>query len=242
MKLRILAFGLSSLLLAPVASFAQSTDWSYRATVYMFAAETKTKIGDVESKLSFSDALENLDVAFMGTFVASNQKWTFVADINHFNLGFSDRGSGILVDKVKTDVKTTLFTGYALYRVFETPGVGVNLGGGFRHFSVDTKLTANGGLLDGRSVSFDDSWTDPVVAMAANVDLSEKWRTTFVADYGSFKNDRKTYQLTWTFDYSFADNWLARFGYRYVKVENNSGNRDFMLKQSGPVLGVTYQF
>ena len=178
----------------------------------------------------------------MGAFSASNQKWTFVADIMYFNLGFSDRRSSLLVNKVKADLKATLFSGYALYRIYDTPTGHVNLGGGFRYFDVDTKLSLNGGLLDGQSSSVDGSWTNPVVAVQARFELSDKWQTSFAADYGSFKNNRKTYQLTWTLDYSFADNWLAHAGYRYIRVENDRGAQDFRFEQSGPVLGVTYQF
>ena len=85
-----------------------------------------------------------------------------------------------------------------------------------------------------------DSWTDPVVAARGRFQLSDKWSATLFADYGSFVNDRKTYQGLVVFNYDFAESWSARFGYRYVKVKND--DEDFRFRQSGPVLGVSYKF
>ena len=59
--------------LAVIASpcTAYAGEWKYAATIYLFTPETTTAIGGVETTLSFSDALDNLDFAFMGAFEAT---------------------------------------------------------------------------------------------------------------------------------------------------------------------------
>ncbi|WP_254445896.1 hypothetical protein [Ruegeria sp. HKCCD7255] len=63
---------------------AQQTDWSYEATIYLFMPETETSLstpsGTLDGTLSFSDALENLDFAFMGAFSATSGRWLILAD------------------------------------------------------------------------------------------------------------------------------------------------------------------
>ncbi|MEX0337485.1 MAG: outer membrane protein, partial [Arenibacterium sp.] len=82
--------------------------------------------------------------------------------------------------------------------------------------------------------------TDAVIGGLGHFTLSEKWRATLAADYGGFSSSRETYQITVTFDYAFADNWSARFGYRHLNIDNRS--EDFRAELSGPVIGVSYRF
>ena len=219
---------------------AQGTPWSYTATFYVFAAETNVTVGNLEGQLSFSDALDNLDFAGMAAVTASNDTWTFIGDLMYFNLGFENDTPGPAFSRLDTDTKTTILSAYALYRVYETPTASFDAGIGLRYFDTDTTLTLQPGRLSRRSVSDDMSWTDPVIAARAHFNFSDAWSTTLSADYGSFVSDRETYQATLTVNYEFADNWFARFGYRYVNVDNDG--EDFRFEQSGPVLGVTYRF
>jgi opacity protein-like surface antigen len=228
------------LVVAGTPSLAQSDEWAFEGSLYVFAADTTLNVGGTKTELSFSDALDNLDVAAMGTLAASKGRWSFVADVMYFNLGFKDGTPGNLFSRVDTDSKTTLFTAVALYRVHEAPGISLDLGGGFQHFRTSTELTLQPGLLPKRRLKEKDNWTDPIIAARARFELSDKWGATLFGGYGNFVNDRKTYQALFTLNYDFAESWSARFGYRYVNVKND--DEDFRFKQSGPVLGVTYKF
>ncbi|MDJ0992924.1 MAG: hypothetical protein QNI90_05075 [Dinoroseobacter sp.] len=240
--MKFLSAGLPAIvtLAATLPTAVPAEEWEFEGSLYLFAAETTLGKGDLEGTLSFSDALENLDFAAMAAFAASNGQWTFIADVMHFDLSFENDTDGVLFTGLDTDSVTTLFNGLALYRVQETPRYSLDLGGGFRYFKTDTTLALRPGLLPGRSVRNDDSWTDPVLAAIGRFELSEKWTSTIAADYGSFVSDRETYQLTVSLGYRFAENWTARLGYRYVNVENDED--DFRFEQSGPLLGVNYRF
>ena len=228
------------LAVAGTSATAESDIWTYQGSLYLFAAETKLNAGGVEGKLSFSDALDNLDFAAMGAFSASKGQWTFIADLMYFDLGFENNTPGPAYSRLDTDSKTTIFNALALYKVQETPTYSIHLGGGFRYFDTETTLTLRPGFLPKRELSEEDNWTDPVLAAFGQFKLSDQWAATVAVDYGSFVSDRETYQFTLTFDYEFADNWMARIGYRHVNVENDDS--DFRFRQSGPLLGVSYRF
>lgn len=70
MKTVVRSIAVAAALFSGGAAIAQ--DWNYSASFYVFAAETKTAIGNRSGTLSFSDALDNLDSTFMGSFSADN--------------------------------------------------------------------------------------------------------------------------------------------------------------------------
>lgn len=222
-------------------ALAEVGEWQYEGALYLFAAETDLSVGDLDATLSFSDALDNLDMAGMGAFAASNGQWTFVADLMYFDLGFSEDRDAPIITGVDADVKMTVFNVAGYYRVHETPTSWFDVGAGFRYFDTENEIELETVGPNRPSQSADDSWTDPVIAARANFEFSDKWSMRVVADYGSFIDDRETYQVTLSVGYEFAENWSARFGYRYLNVENDDIN-DFRLEQSGPILGVMYRF
>lgn len=237
---KITICGLIAAIFAPVA--AQSDEWIFDGSLYLFAAETDVTVGDIQGTLSFSDALDNLDFAGMASLKATNNQWTFIGDLMYFNLGFENDRSGPQISEIDTDQKNSIFSGYALYRVYETPTALLDLGGGFRYFDTETTVTVRGDGLQTREVGADDDWMDPIIAAHARFKLSDKWSSTLAVDYGSFVDDRETYSATLTFDYAFNEKWFGRIGYRYINVEDSDGALDFRFEQSGPILGATYRF
>ncbi|MEM1075301.1 MAG: hypothetical protein AAF665_16090 [Pseudomonadota bacterium] len=227
---------------ASAPALAQENDWKYQATVYLFTAETTQTVNGNEAILSFSDALENLEGAFMGAFNASNGKWTFIADFMYTDVSLDGGTPGAAFSGVVADVTPLVISGYALYRVHETPAAFIDVGAGFRYFDIDTTVTLTPGALPGRQTTVGDDWTDPVISLNAGFELSDAWSSTLNLDYGSFVSDRETYQLTLTFNYAFTENWVARIGYRYMNVENDGDGVDYSFEQSGPAIGISYRF
>ena len=64
-----------------VGAQAQAQEWNYSGSIYLFTAETTTGVGDQSATLSFSDALDNLNMAFMGAFEANNGQWDLLSTI-----------------------------------------------------------------------------------------------------------------------------------------------------------------
>ncbi|WP_146345736.1 porin family protein [Falsiphaeobacter marinintestinus] len=228
-------------------SSVQASDWEYEATIYLFTPETKTAItspaGRLEGTLSFSDALSNLDMAFMGAFGASNGTWSVLADYMLTDLSFGNDTPGPAFSGLNTTMKTQIFNGYVAYRVYDTPTVQLDLAGGFRWFDTETVLTLTPGLSPGRTSRAHENWIDPVVGLRARFDLSDRWTATAFFDYGGFSSDSESYQVLLTADYALNDAWVLRGGYRYISVDHTMDNgNDFEFSQSGPIFGATFRF
>ncbi|AXI45499.1 hypothetical protein C1J03_05275 [Sulfitobacter sp. SK012] len=220
---------------------AQAQEWKYATTVYLFTAETETSIGDRSATLSFSDALKNLDMAFMASFGGNNGQWGFLVDYMLTDIGFENSTPGPAFSGLEASVKTQILTGYLSYRLYDTGTIQTDLLAGARWFDTDTTLTFLPGAGAGTTVNDSDNWTDPVIGVRTRFDLNADWSGTVMADYGG-SSDRETWQLLLTADYAFNEKWVGRLGYRHIDISNDEGPNNYAFTQSGPVFGITYNF
>jgi hypothetical protein len=117
---------------------------------------------------SASDAISDLDFAFMGAAEARNGRWGLILDLIHSDLSSkADTPLRQFWRSAKVETKLTAFTTYAAYRVFEDEQAAVDLLGGARFFSLDLDLSLDPGLLAGRSFDLSDTWADPVLGARA---------------------------------------------------------------------------
>jgi opacity protein-like surface antigen len=245
---RIAPLVLSTLICTP--AFSQETGWSYSATVYGWFSgldsSVDTPVGEVETKLDFSDVWDKLDMAFFGSFEARHGRWGFIGDLIYSDLGSKeDTPFGTLFKEAEVQTALTLFTGYAVYRVSDTPQAQVDIGGGLRgnHLSIDVDLKGN--LARDRSFSYSESWVDPVIAARVRVPFSERWFGAAFADLGGFGIGDSS-DLTWQafagVGYRFNDTWSTQLGYRYLSIDKTLDGNDVELDLYGPLLGVTARF
>ncbi len=225
---------------------SQQNDWNFAASLYLFAPETTvgatTPFGPVEGELSFSDAISNLDFAFMGTFEARNARWGFIADYMLNDLSFESDTPRSAFSGLNTEFKTQILNGYVTYRAYASPGVQLDFAAGFRWFDMETKFTLQSGRLPERKTTVQDDWVDPVVGARIGFKISERWSGTVFADYGGFSSGSETWQTLLTANYALNDRWDLRAGYRYLSVDHDIGGIDFSFTQSGPLFGATYRF
>jgi opacity protein-like surface antigen len=226
---------------------AEDTGWNYSLTSYLWTSTTgvtaETPTGEtVEAELSFSDALEELDFAFMGAFEARRGKLSLFTDAMYFKLSPSQATPGGAYGSVSVETQMAVISGYAAYRVFEQDDVAIDLAGGFRWASLDSDVNLTAGTLPAQQFSNTEDWVDPVVGIRLSSQLSERVSATFFADYGGFTDDSSTWQAVATIGYALNDRWTLRGGYRYMEFEREIDGRDFSLDQSGLLLGATYNF
>ena len=225
---------------APVVALGD--EWQFEGTFYLFTAETTTGIGGTESTLSFSDALENLDAAFMAGFSARRGPLTFILDYMYTDLSFNGDTPGSAFSGARVSTSTQILSGMAFHDVHRTGTAFLALGAGFRWFDTDTTLRLSPVTSPGVTRNENDSWTDPVIGALASVDFAGNWSGTALLDWGGFVDDRETWQVLLSANYAFNENWIARIGYRYISVENDGRGPDYSFEQSGPVLGISYRF
>lgn len=220
---------------------AQAQEWKYTASFYLFTAETKTGVGDRSATLSFSDALENLDMAFMGAFEAHNGQWGVLVDYMLTDIGFDQSTPGTNFGDLEASVKTQILTGYVSYRLYDTGSVKTDVLAGARWFDTDTTLRLTAGTSPENSRRTSDDWIDPVIGARSIIQINDKWTATALFDYGGM-SDRDTWQVLLAANYAINDSWSASIGYRHIDVNNDEDGRDYSFEQTGPMIGVSYRF
>jgi opacity protein-like surface antigen len=236
------------LLLAASAApaVAQDGPWAFDLSANLwFNASTvtaDTPQGETSAELSFSDAIEDLDFAFMGTAEARNGPWSLIGDLLYFRITASGPSpNGVLFSGVESRSEITVVSGYATYRAYETATAAFDVGVGARAFwtSIDTTLT--GAAAPTEIVSEDKNWIDPLVAARVRVAFNDRWFGTLMADGGG-TGDTETWQALATVGYQLNDQWTFQGGYRYMKAEWDTDLGQSSLEFSGPIVGVAYRF
>lgn len=235
-------------LLAAGSASAQAGDWGYKATLYgwfpgISATVDTLKYGSVDAELSSSDALQNLDMAFMGTFAASNGQWSFVGDLLYTNLSAGQPTPfGTLFSEATVSQKLTAFSGYALYRVSQDTNATFDLGVGFRTFDMDVDVDLSAGDLPQESFSTGATWTDPLIAARFSAPINDKWFVEGFADYGGTGSGDETWQLYGGVGYWISEDWSTQVGYRYMDISKEINGRDLSFDLSGLLIAFSYNF
>lgn len=238
-----LAVGLSA-----GAAHAQENDWSYSASIYAWVpgldATVQTPFGELQNRSSGGSVLDNLDMAFMGSFEARRARWSFLIDAVYADLSTSkDTPFGAAFSQADIETKLSAISGYALYRSYDTEKLQLDAGLGVRAFSVDldTRFKASG-LENDRTFGGDRNWALPLVAVRAHAPITDKWFVTGLVDYGQTSGDVSTWQGVATVGYQFNPVWALRAGYRYMELEQEIGGMDADLALQGPLIGLSAKF
>lgn len=227
---------------------AQAPQWTFAGSVYGWLpgmdVSLDTPYGSVESSASGSDALSDLDMAFMGTFEARHGKWSIIGDLLYTDLSTSeDTPFGLAFSSVEVKVKMAALSGYVAYRVVENERVALDLAGGFRSFGLDIDTKLRSGALNEESASVSDNWIDPLIAARVIVPFNDKWYGTAFADAGGFLNDSsETWQAFASVGYRFNERWSTQLGYRYMSIEKEIDGNATTVDLYGPLIGVTARF
>lgn len=216
---------------------------------YLFASAIKGRATAFEAlppanlDLSFSDVLHDFEGGLMGAAEYRTGPFSIIGDLMFTQV----RPGGTLQGPLQSDVElrqrglTLQTTG--LYRVYATPDMRVDLGGGLRYWHMDNKASINSDALPYRTNSQDKDWVDPVLAARFQTRIDDKWSATAYADYGfSGMGSDKTWQLLGTVDYAWTDNLSLRMGYRVLATDYEDGDFTYDVTMRGPVLGVSYRF
>jgi hypothetical protein len=224
--------------------------WQFDGAVYLWGAGigATTAAGD-DIDISFSDLVENLDMAFMGVLQARRGKWSLLADVIYLNVSASETSTAKLINRPVTanlDValRSWVVTAAGAYAVKETDTTRVDLlaGGRYLYLKSDIEFQISAGSPFGpwqQSVKESGDIVDAIVGVRGRTALGDKWYLNYLADIGAGGSD-----LTWqalaglNYRYSKVD---AAFGYRYLKWELDNDTFDEMAI-SGPYAGVRFSF
>lgn len=239
---------LPALVLIAFAGPAAGEDWTFQASLYGWlpgiSSSLDTSLGEITADKSTSDAIEDLDFAFMGTFEARYGRWGFIGDLITADLSASkDTPFGLAFSDADMKTSVTAFSGYAAYRVHDGSNALVDLAAGFRSFdvSLDASLDGNGTVSD-RDFGADETWSVPLIGARVIVPFGGKWFGSAFADVGGLSGDNSTWQAFASVGYRFNARWSTQLGYRYMSIAKEIDGQDVEIDLSGPLLGVTARF
>jgi len=206
--------------------------WNYSASMYMWAAglDGKDAILGNEIDISFSDILDNLDMAFMGTFTAQKGKWGGLVDIVYMKLG-NDIAPGL-----HFNYKAKIIAPSLTYQLIESDELQLHLLIGARYLYMENSLstlpTRSGHVWDG------------VIGLKGQYNFTQRWFMPFQVDIGTGDTD-STWQAFAGLGYAY-ENFDIIAGWRSLNWnfdDKHPGGKLFNnLTISGPMIGLKYRF
>jgi hypothetical protein len=241
-----LALPIAALFVASQAT-AQDGGWTYSATLYGWLPgldiTADTPFGSVEGDVSASDAVTELNFAFLGAFEARNGPWGVIGDLLYLDLSTSADTPGPLFDAAEVNPRSTVVNGYLAYRIIDNPRASVDLAAGFRSYRLQNEVVLSADLAPEQSFDSTETWTDPLVAVRFSQDFAENWYATAFLDAGGFGvGSESTWQALGTVGYRYTEHWSMQMGWRYMEANGIGDSEDIDISLSGPVFGVTYRF
>jgi hypothetical protein len=192
--------------------------------------------------LSFRDVLDNLDLAGMLMASARRGPWVFYLDTTYASLSSTASLSGAYRD-VRVDSETTTFS-LALGRTIrETEQGALQAYVGARAWWLNNEimLRETGGAV--RNQEEDANWIDPLVGIAGNHRISDRWTLFGAAEVGGFGVGADS-EWSVVFGGTFRVNETLdlNVGWRHLDVDYEEDGVLYDAGQSGPLVGATFRF
>jgi hypothetical protein len=230
----------------PIGPVAEKA-YDIRIIPYLWLTSTSgdiTVMGRTEEfEASFSDIVENMNIAFMLKLEASWKKFGLSIDGIYSDLeSENDTPLGTVT------VNPSMFIAEAdvTYNVFQKEQVWfLDVLGGVRYWNMETKIS----LPTHEDLENTRDWIEGVLGGRVRVCLSPKWEIGFRADYGVGNTESELDQTTWNLigfaKYRINERFSLDFGYRYMSIEVESDDHEGLEMNTdlyGPVMAMTIFF
>jgi opacity protein-like surface antigen len=224
------------------------SDWSFRVTPYAWLTAIDGDIGirplNAPVDISFSDTLDKLDMAYMFLVEAGYKRWSLTADYVYGDFSNNVAGGGVVFNSFRYEYTQWVLTPTVGYRVIETDDYSMDVFAGARVTSFDTTLT--GRFVAGGRIqrSADDTWTDPIIGIRGQSELSGRLFLRYNADIGGFGvSSDLVWQAFLGLGYNITDNACVAVGYRGLGVDYSSNDYSTLdVVNHGPVIGFEFRF
>jgi hypothetical protein len=225
--------------LSGIATAQEAAGWTYRFTPYLWAAGLKgsTAIGETQADidLSFSDILDDLDMALMGDLRAENGPWAIESDVIWTDL--KSEQSGRLLD-ITVEPRMVFWQLDGRYRV--APQWEVLAGLRYYYSKTSIRINAPNRFI---SASTSEDWVDPIIGVAFRTPINERWSFAARGDIGGFGIGS---DFAWgalaVFDYRFGETTSLTFGYRHLDFDYEDDDFSFDAYMTGPIVGASFRF
>ncbi len=240
-RARLIPHALVLALVLATSTIAHAGEWQHELAPYAWGAgmSGETSIGDVD--MSFGDILEDLELASMGVYRATKDRFSVTLDGVYLGLGSTQRGPGGSF-RADVDMDQVVLEGVLGYQVVDR----LSLLAGLRYTDLQVHTTVTSPLGVAKSSTGED-WLDPVVGATYDVPLSEAWSLLLRADAGGFGiGSDLSWQAVAILRWQVSRSMGLAAAYRYLDTDydNDDGAKPFAydLAVSGPAVGVVFTF
>jgi hypothetical protein len=226
----------------PVSTTAPAWHWRVGLDVWAQAltGDTMVRGRNVELDLGIDDTLGNLELAAMGVVEVGYGRWSLVADLNYAELS-SSRGTA----RTYSTIDLSQFIGnFALScNLIDNGATRFDVYAGARVNSLEMDLNMTVAKIRNIPLSGSKTWTDPIIGVRFQQNLSEKFFFRAVADLGGFGvSSDFTWQALAMLGYRINDCASVVLGYRGIGTDYQDGQFGYDATNHGPLLGFEYKF
>lgn len=255
MKTRLSVCAVLCILCMNVLAYADAVGddkWAFTIAPYAWLAGQKGEVAtlpglpatDIDVDF-YDDILGNINGALFLTGEARKGRWGFVADIAYTDI--EDENATpyqILWQKVTSQTKSWMVSAAGLYRLAETNRSSLDVIGGIRYWSVDSRLSLSGGPAPGQEKSNTEDWFDPLVGLKGMSFLGgSKFFISGGLAVGGFGVGSDFMADAWAnLGYQWTRTFGTTVGYRYLDVDYEKDDFLYDIAQQGLVLGLVWQF
>ena len=241
-----LALFIAPALPAAAETASDADRWEFVGEIYLWGADIggEDVAGD-DIDIPFSDLIDNLDMAFMGSVKGLKGGWSLFGDFIYLDVQDDITGTANIIgrpEKTKADVELkayigTMGVGHVVMET-ETSRVDVMLGARYLKLEADAEFEL--GSFRTKLSDSGDGW-DGIVGIYGIANLNPKWYLNYYADVGTGESDL-TWQASASISYRF-DKFDTVLGYRYLDYEfDDDAELIDNLNISGPFAGVKFRF
>jgi hypothetical protein len=239
----------SLLLSSGVAAQTPDSGWQFIVSPYLWGAGLSGTAGTLpgvppaDIDLSFKDILSDLDAAGMIVGNARNGRFGITADIQYVRTTSDGQTPGPLYGATRLKSTTTAISLSGEYLLSESQTSQIWATAGLRYWDVKTEFNLGAGTLPARTALGRSKWWDPVIGLRGRADIGRRSFVTGWAYVGGFGlGSEFMSDVFGGVGYQFSDLTSGVVGWRYSTVDRRDGSFVYDVRQSGPILGLTFNF
>ena len=216
--LALLTLGASLVYGSGVANAQESGGWDFRLTPYLWAlaldGTTAAAGNDVPVDADFGDILDLANFAFSVNMELNNGQWFVVLDPMYADLEMDIETGGPFGGTVEIElILVDALVGYSFTDYLDVYT-------GARYYDQDITIIPE--MLP--EVALGDDWTDILLGVRFQSDISEKWSFTGKLDGAIGGDSDSAIYVQALFLRHIGDNMMFSAGYRYYDVDYESGS------------------
>lgn len=224
----------------PVETVAPAEAWRFQATLYGWAAGVSGDVGVLglppkSIDITPWDAIEHLQGAVMGSFLAEYGNWMILTDLMWVKIGSDGPigSNGGQIDFVQKQLTASGLVGYRL--PLDIPNLQLSATAGFRYQHLNVELDFDAA---DPQFSFDadrtKQWIDPTIGLSLHYDFNDRWFLNALGDIGGFDvGSNLTAQGFAAVGYNWTKTISTALGYRVIYTDYEKDGFVFDTTQQG---------